>query len=113
MASYIDGTEITLTRGDTFKTVIRIENQDGEAYQPQDGDVVRFALNKKYKKDDEGPPLILKVLDNEDLLLELKPEDTKNLKYGPYVYDIEITLSNGEVYTVIDRATLILSEEVY
>ena len=112
MASYIDGSEITLTRGDTFKTVITINNHDGEVYQPQDGDVVRFALNKKYKKDNEEPPLILKFLDNEDLLLELTPEDTKNLKYGDYVYDIEITLSNGEVYTFI-IGTLRLTEEVY
>ena len=110
MASYIDGSEITLTRGDTFKTVITIKNHDGEEYQPQEGDVVRFAMKKKYK---DEKPLLVKILDNEDLLLELTPEDTKNLKYGDYVYDIEITLSNCEVYTVVDRATLILTEEVY
>ena len=109
MASYIDGAEITLTRGDTFKTNIRIENQD-EVYQPHDGDIVRFAMKKKYK--DENP-LLVKILDNEDLLLELTPEDTKSLNYGDYVYDIEITLSNGEVYTFIDKATLRLTEEVY
>ena len=110
MASYIDGTEITLTRGDTFKTVITINNHDGEVYQPQEGDVVRFAMKKKYK---DEKPLLVKILDNEDLLLELTPEDTKSFNYGDYVYDIEITLSNGEVYTVVDRATLILTEEVY
>ena len=110
MASYIDGSEITLTRGDTFKTVITINNHDGEVYQPQEGDVVRFAMKKKYK---DEKPLLVKILDNEDLLLELTPEDTKSFNYGDYVYDIEITLSNGEVYTVVDRATLILTEEVY
>ena len=110
MASYIDGTEITLTRGDTFKTVITINNHDSEVYQPQEGDVVRFAMKKKYK---DEKPLLVKILDNEDLLLELTPEDTKSLNFGDYVYDIEITLSNGEVYTFIDKATLILTEEVY
>ena len=110
MASNVDGSEITLTRGDTFKKVIIIENQDGEEFQPQDGDVVRFAMKKTYK---DEKPLLVKILDIEDLLLELTPEDTKSLNYGDYVYDVEITLSNGEVYTIIDRATLILSEEVY
>ena len=110
MASSILDTKITLTRGDTFKTVIVIKNQDGVVYQLQDGDVVRFAMKKKYK---DEKPLLVKILDNEDLLLELTPEDTKNLNYGDYVYDIEITLSNGEVYTFIDKATLRLTEEVY
>ena len=110
MASSILDTKITLTRGDTFKTVITIKNHDGEEYQPQEGDVVRFAMKKKYK---DEKPLLVKILDNEDLLLELTPEDTKSFNYGDYVYDIEITLSNGEVYTFIDRATLILTEEVY
>ena len=110
MASNVDGSEITLTRGDTFKTIIKVLNQDGEDFQPQNGDVVRFAMKKKYK---DEKPLLVKILDNEDLLLELTPEDTKSLNYGYYVYDVEITLSNGEVYTVIDRATLRLTEEVY
>ena len=110
MASSVLDTKITLTRGDTFKTEIIIKNHDSEEYQPQEGDVVRFAMKKKYK---DEKPLLVKILDNENLLLELTPEDTKSFNYGDYVYDIEITLSNGEVYTVVDRATLILTEEVY
>ena len=42
---------------------------------------------------------------------------TNPISLGPSISQnsalVETTLSNGEVYTVIDRATLILSEEVY
>lgn len=106
----ISGTTITMTRGDTLSVKVNIFNSDQTEYEVKDEDIIRFALKKKYK---DPEPLIIKVLDHDTLLLQLDPEDTENLDYGDYVYDIEITMEDGTVDTFIAEATLTLTKEVY
>lgn len=103
------GTSITLTRGDSFAADIGIFQPNGKPYTPSTGDKVRFAM-KKDAKDEKV--LILKDIPIETLRLVLDPEDTKNLDFGSYVYDIQLTKSNGEVDTFITKSNLILTEEV-
>lgn len=123
MASKIEDTKIFLTRGDTFKSTVSMcyKNEGtGELtpYTPQAGDVVRFAMkgdkmtpgNQDYV---DKTPLILKVIPNDTLLLKIDPSDTKNLKFGNYKYDIEITFANGDVCTFIEDADFILTREVH
>lgn len=107
----ISDTKITMVRGDTALITISITDSDGEAYEVQDGDVIRFAVKKRYSDDDT---VILKTIDNDTLLLQIDPEDTEDLDMGSrgkYVYDIEITQADGTVDTFI-RGTLYLLEEV-
>lgn len=106
----IQGTTITLTRGDSFAAVIGILTPTGEPYTPNEGDVIRFAMKSSF--DDSSRVLINKVIPNDTLKLELEPADTKSLSYGTYVYDIQLTKSTGEVDTFITKAKFKLTEEV-
>ncbi len=116
--SISDNNEITLTRGDTFKCTITLREQaGGEEYKPVEGDTIRFALKseqmnskKSEYKDDE--PLIRKDIPIDTLLLQLDPEDTKNLPFGKYVYDLEITFADGSVDTFITATKFMLTPEV-
>jgi hypothetical protein len=45
--------------------------------------------------------------------LVINPEDTKNLAFSSYVYDIELTKEDGTVDTFIDRAKIKITEEVH
>lgn len=103
---------ITLTRGDTFKAKVTITDREGNPYDPQEGDTVRFAAKKNYT-DPDTEVLILKDIPIETLILKLEPEDTKDLDFGNYVYDIQLTRANGDVDTFIAKASLMLTEEVY
>lgn len=109
MSCSIKDTSITLTRGDTLKVEVSILQGDGEPYVPGESDVIRFALKKNYE---DVNPLILKVIPNDTLLLTIDPEDTKQLPFGKYVYDIQLTNGAGEVDTFITKARFTLSEEV-
>lgn len=109
MSSQVNGTSITLTRGDTFLAEVAIFNQDGTQYIPEPGDSVRFAMKTDYY---ETQVLILKNIPIENMLLRLEPEDTKPLPYGTYVYDIQLTTAAGDVSTFISKAKLKLTEEV-
>lgn len=106
----VNGTTITLTRGDTFRAIITIYDAQGNVYTPESEDVVRFALKRTVE---DRTPLILKTIDNETMLLEIEPNDTKQLSFGSYIYDIEITLEDGTVDTFIANAKLNLTVEVH
>lgn len=110
MSVKINGTTITLTRGDTLKTKIRMFDPVGEEYIPSENDRIRFAMKQKYSDYD---PILVIDIPTDTCVLHIKPEDTKELDFGRYVYDIELTMEDGTVDTFITRATLKLSEEVY
>lgn len=101
---------IYLTKGDTFRAVVSITNPDGSVYTPIEGDSVRFALKKSI--DDSVQPIITRNIPIDTMELVLNPEDTKNLDYGSYVYDIQLTKANGDVDTFITASKLKLTYEV-
>lgn len=115
----INGTRIRMTRGDTLRVILSLtvveEQLDGtkteSPYVPEEGDSIRFAMKHTY---DDAEPIIVKHIDPETLLLTIEPEDTKDLDMrGRFVYDIELTHANGDVETFINKAKLILTEEVH
>ena len=104
----IDGTTITLTKGDSFWCVLDLK-KNGTAYVPAEGDVIRFAVKKHYSSE---AVLIEKTIPTDTLQLHLLPEDTKHLQTGEYVCDFELTDADGEVDTFISEAKLVLTPEV-
>ena len=109
MSYNISGTNITLTRGDTFQALIELTGPSDNPYIPSAGDVIRFAAKKSYNDEE---PSILKDIPIDTMTLTLNPADTKNLEFTTYVYDIQITKATGEVDTFI-KGKLKLTEEVY
>lgn len=117
----INGTTITMTRGDTARIEVQMQYENDTPYMAYYGDVIRFTVKKNY---DDSRPLIVKDImarqdDSEDALtivdsveLHIAPEDTRDLPYGQYKYDIQLLRVNGDIDTFIDRGTLILTEEV-
>ena len=109
----IDGTTITMVRGDTAIIYITIRTPKGTTYKIQQGDEVRFAAKKTYADKD---PVILKNIDTETLTLQLDPEDTKSLNMGStngkYVYDIQLTQATSGAVDTFIRGQLILLEQV-
>lgn len=106
----INGTTITMTRGDTARISVFITDSDGVQYIPGAGDKIRFAAKLNY---DEGAPLILIDVPIDSLVFTIEPEDTKELPFGNYVYDIELTKEDGTVDTFITKAKLRITEEVH
>ena len=103
----IKGTQITLTKGDSFYCEISLK-RDGEAFTPAEGDVIRFCMKKNYW---DAEAVIEKVVPNDTMILYLAPEDT-SIDYGNYVYDLEITFANGDKDTFINRGVFIIVPEV-
>lgn len=100
MSHRIEGTDITLTRGDSLFLQLSLY-KDGDVYVPAPGSRVRFAMKRSYN-DPDSEIILEKQIPINTLLLEIEPEDTKPLTMGKsYVYDIELTDENGYVDTFI------------
>lgn len=96
---------IELTRGDTLALHIDLMDDNGEPYTLKDGDDLVLTI----KKSTRTPDVILQK-HGQDVVIE--PDDTEPLKYGTYKYDVQLTLADGRVTTVIKPSDFILGEEV-
>ena len=104
---------ITMTRGDTFVRTITLK-KNGNTYTPTNADVIRFAMAKVYKGETGYEPLLIKTLtpDGNRLVWRIDPQDTADLDYGKYVYDLQITYADGSVETFCANKKFKLLKEV-
>lgn len=102
----IRNNKIRITRGDTGIFVIDILDRITDLpYNPESDDKVRFTVKKSQYR---NQPLIYK----EGTQIMLDPIDTLSLPYGKYLYDVEITLANGMVQTIIEPNEFEVTSEV-
>ena len=107
----INDNVITIVRGDTLETPVRLFTKCGDEYIPAEEDRIRFALKSTY--DEDSPVLVYKEIPNDTMILRLESWETKKLqaRRKPYVYDVELTTADGYVDTFI-RSQLKVLEEV-
>lgn len=103
-----------LTRGDTarFKVggIMNYACNPPEPYTILPTDTLEFSVKKNVK---DSEPLIHKLVYG-DNPFHILPADTKDLSFGRYVYDIQLTTADGDVYTVtaLEPPTFELLKEV-
>lgn len=104
------GANISMTRGDDVAVHININEvaADGTKtpYTLVEGDTLTLTI--KHNSDADDSPVIQKIFTTQDLLIE--HDDTKDLEYGLYLYDVVLTSSDGKIYTLL-MATLELTKE--
>lgn len=104
------GYAIRMVKGDTIRYDISIlSGLDHIPYELFPEDVIHFRM-KKYVYDKE--PLIEKFIPVSDPILEILPEDTSDLMFGEYHYNIELILQSGDVYTFIPDSPFIIIQKV-
>lgn len=109
MLSVSENGSIGLTRGDTARFNVSIKNGITlEDYEIQPNDVLVMTIKKKVK---DKEPLIQKTITGASVF-HILPTDTQPLDFGRYVYDVQITTSNSDVYTVIGPCSFEVMREV-
>lgn len=98
---------IHIIRGDTLDLEVEILTPLGEKYILQDGDKISFTVKTSVN---DTVSLIKKEFTSNRVLI--KPEDTKDLPYGTYIYDCQLTTKAGEISTFIPPSKFIIEEEV-
>ena len=108
MLNVFDDGEIQLTRGDTAWLRVNVTNDTGDDYEIQNGDTLTLSLKKRIKDVDV---IMSKTVVGTDTF-HIKPEDTTELSFGTYVYDVQLTTSGNDVYTVVPPSTFEILPEV-
>ena len=110
MSYSVSGKKITMTRGDTaYIAITATDRETGELYVPLEGDSVLFTVKKKAT---DETALIVKSVPVDTMTLRIDPEDTKPLRFGDYIFDVQMTYANGDVDTFITEGTLEITTEV-
>ncbi len=95
-----------VTRGDSAIFSLGLVDVDGNPFTLGDGDMLTFTVKKSTS--DKDAVISKQVTD----AVVLAPEDTSNLAYGRYVYDLQLTRKNGYVETIVTPSTFLIGEEV-
>lgn len=104
-----EGGVIRLTRGDTARLNVSIINDvNGETHEIASTDILQLTVRKKVKDLD----YCFQKTTIGSNLFHIEPEDTAALDFGNYVYDVQLTLENGDVYTVIEPTRFEVMTEV-
>lgn len=98
---------IKLTRGDTADLVVEIESDEG-SYTLASGDSLTMTC-RKFASSEEV--IFQKQIINSNSF-RIEPEDTANVPFGKYVFDVQLSTVGGEIYTVISPKTFEICEEV-
>lgn len=118
----IDGSKITLTRGDDAVIELSVFTPDNQVYQPQEGEKARFTVRKKPMYNNSTPPLIEKDFafatyeskndskeaesngeSNESKTsfeIRLNSIDTKFIDCGSYLYDVQFCDLKNNLSTI-------------
>jgi hypothetical protein len=107
---------ISITRGDSAQITLTIRDRvTGRPFVPGTDDRLTFTVKRELS---DEIPLVVKTLDNgivrreQDCLLVLAPEDTAQIPFGTYRYDVELVLASGYTDTVIPPSPFIVTGEV-
>ena len=93
-----------MTCGDTEGIIVNITG-----YTPQAEDIVEFTVRRKIG----NAPVIYKKAEfaETQAIVRIEPEDTERLRFGDYIYDVQLTYG-GTVKTVVTPSKFTLGEEV-
>ena len=107
---YIDkDNTIHLTRGDTARISVPITNeQTGAEYEMSKNDNLILTIKKR----ETDPNVIVQKNIVGSNTFHIQPVDTKEMAFGKYVYDVQLTTELGDVYTVIAPSTFEILKEV-
>ena len=99
-----------LIRGDTAEfTITATDKETGEVYDFKPNDEILFTVKKTAKESDF-------IIQKKGPAIYIAPEDTKDLPYGRYVYDVQLSYIDGDgrkiVDTIVPANTFELMEEV-
>lgn len=107
----IDGYDISMTRGDTVSVTFNFFNHDDTEYILSDNDNVVFSVKRNVI---DNTHVINKTYNNSgesQVMVTLDHNDTIDLEYGSYLYDICI-INNDTYITPVPLSKLTLLKEV-
>lgn len=104
--------KITIVRGTTNSFAIAITDEEGEAYELESGEVLRFGVKKT---PNDAQYILTKEFstadENDEYPFSIVPDDTINLPFGTYYYDIGLQ-SGSNYFNIIPASDFVVAYNV-
>ena len=109
----INDTDIYITRGDseTFRVILYDEEEEIKRNFIEGEDTVYFTVKTSTQTLHKIFQKIKTEFEDGEAIIHIEPEDTKNLRYDTYYYDVQM-VKNGSVTTIITPSQFIVGHEV-
>lgn len=105
--------KIYMVRGDSESFTVRLRDKKTKEYKDfVTGDTVYFTVKKTINDTDKELQKVAEIFDEGKAVFEILPEDTKEMAYGDYVYDVQLTDTDGRIRTILKYNTFTLEGEV-
>lgn len=108
----IQGTNISMTRGDSEAIKVTVKDTLGNIIPLVSGDTIYFTARKNLLNETKIIEKIITEFVDGQALITINPQDTNDLRFATYVYDIQLTRENGTVKTIIPPSTFTVKGEV-
>ena len=96
---------IVIPRGTSLSVSVRVYNPDGTLHEHSEADTARFGVKLDRSESDYR---IVKTgtydNENECYVFDITPEDTAELPFDRYKYDVGLQTADGNYYMVITAA---------
>jgi len=110
----ITGTNISMVRGDSESLTVRLFDEDGDQVNFETGDTVYFTVRYELGDSDTTIQKVVTGFINGEAIINLNPDDTSDLYFRTYVYDIQWSKADGQVKTIVPASDFkILAEVTY
>lgn len=108
----VNGTALTMIRGDSEALTVKVTDVQGAPVPLASGDIVYFTVKTDTYTEATLIQKVITEFDGGIAHIDIRPEDTKVLSYGGYVYDVQVTFADGTVKTVIPSSPFTVAGEV-
>ena len=108
----IKGTNISMTRGDSEAIKVTVKDTLGNVVPLVTGDTIYFTVRDHMMSTTKIIEKIITEFDDGQALITIDPQDTNDLRFAPYVYDIQLTRENGMVKTIVTPSQFLITGEV-
>lgn len=108
----IDGTQLGMIRGDSEYITINCKDEHGVKINFQTGDRIYFTVKLNTATDQKVLQKIVTSFDDGNAVVEILPEDTRDLPYKSYKYDIQWTTVDSKIITIIPPSIFSIEPEI-
>jgi len=103
---------ISMVRGDTETITIKKTDINDNQVSFSDGDIIYFTIKKSIHDTNKILQKVVTTFIDGNALIEITHNDTKDIIYGTYLYDVQLTDKNGVVTTLIEPSRFYIQGEV-
>ena len=108
----IQGTNISMIRGDSQSIIVSVIDTDDNKVPLITGDIIYLTVKDSVNTEEKVLQKVVTQFEDGNATIEITPDDTKDIPFKTYVYDIQLNRVDGTVNTIIPPSNFTIGGEV-